>query len=115
LNSLTNLDTVAEWCRAAVIQGGFGTTAALLGRRLPLLICPLQLEQSLLAWRLGKRGLAHGMSLSIQESAVDAKLTEVLENNSPLYALDDYANRYAAHEGQSTVNVIVKHCLESLN
>jgi hypothetical protein len=49
---------VAEHCSVAVTHGGFNTAAQALLSGIKLLVCPIEIEQALLGWRLQSRGLA---------------------------------------------------------
>jgi len=112
--SLINLKKAAAECDIAVTQGGLHTSAKMLLSGTRLLICPEQLEQTLLAYRLKQRGLCEFVSCFSEPQTVKDKLETVassaeLEKNAAAFAA-----HYPGYNSKETVRGIVRTCLKAL-
>lgn len=98
-------------CDLAVTHGGFHTTVRMLFSGVPLLLCPEQLEQAVLAYRLHKRGLCEFVSFFTEPDRVAERFdsvasSAVLRRNAALFA-----EKYAGYDPEQTVREIVHACL----
>lgn len=115
LDGLVDLERVAHDCDAAITQGGFGSMAAFLTHGRPLLICPLELEQALLGWRLRQRGLADALTLFSPLADVAQRVDTLLAGPAPTLRQRDFARRQAAHDAGAAAAAIVARCTALLH
>jgi UDP:flavonoid glycosyltransferase YjiC (YdhE family) len=76
-----DLSWVKQNCSLTITQGGAYSASEFLTSGLKLLICPVQLEQALLGWRLSQRGIAASLPFLSRHSNVLEKL-EALTNQA---------------------------------
>jgi hypothetical protein len=105
----------ASECDLAVTHGGYSTTARMLLLGARLLICPEQLEQTLLAHRLHEQGLCEFISLFGKSEKIGKKFdiaatSEELRKNAAAFAA-----KYAGYDSSLTVKEIVHTCLSAEN
>ena len=79
-SSLVDLSRAASECDIAVTQGGVHTSATMLLSGVRLLICPEQLEQTLLAYRLHKSGLCQFVSFFSDANKVKERFDEAVQS-----------------------------------
>ena len=81
-----DLSWVKQNCSLTITQGGAYSASEFLTSGLKLLICPLELEQALLGWRLSQRGIAASLPFLSRHSNVLEKL-EVLTNEAQVVSI----------------------------
>ena len=111
--SLVNVHLAASQCDVAVTQGGFHTSARVLLSGARLLVCPEQLEQTLLSYQLQKRGLCEFVSLLSEPGEVAQRFDTVLASAELGRNAAAFAAKYAGYDSSSTVQEIVQRCLEA--
>jgi hypothetical protein len=112
LSGLMNLQQVASRCRLAVIHGGTLSASLFLKQSVRLLICPQDLEKSLLGWRLVERGLAWSLNwFSADGNQSEVRLDEALSSPPPP-GLAGFAARHAGSRSQDKVAVITERLME---
>lgn len=112
-DTLVNLDRAAAECDIAVTQGGLHTSARMLLSGVPLLICPEQLEQTLFAYQLQKRGLCEFVSLFSEANKVKEKFDQVANSVELRRNAAAFASKYALYDSSQTVKEIVQTCLNA--
>ena len=112
-DSLIDLRLAAGEADLAVTQGGMHTTSSLLLGGVPLLLCPGQLEQALLAYRLNQRGLCEWLSPWSDPAGIRAKFDEVLHSPELAGRAAAFAEKYAGYEPAATAAGVVVECLEA--
>jgi UDP:flavonoid glycosyltransferase YjiC (YdhE family) len=112
--SLMNLDRLADQCDIAVTQGGLHTSARMLLSGARLLICPEQLEQTLLAYRLQQRGLCEFMSFFSDAHTVSEKFEITASSSKLATSAAAFAASHTGYQSANTVEKIVDTCLEAL-
>ncbi len=111
--SLVNLDRAAAGCDIAVTQGGFHTSARMLLSGARLLICPEQLEQTLFAYQLQKRGLCEFVSFFSEADKVKERFDAVVTSVELGKNASAFAAKYAGYDSSQTVKEIVQTCLNA--
>lgn len=112
-DTLVNLDRAAAECDIAVTQGGFHTSARMLLSGVRLLICPEQLEQTLFAYQLQKRGLCEFVSFFSNANKVKEKFDQVANSAKLGENSAAFASKYAGYDSSITVKEIVQTCLNA--
>jgi hypothetical protein len=112
-SNLVNLDRAAAECDIAVTQGGFHTSARMLLSGTRLLICPEQLEQTLLAYQLQKRGLCEFISFFSETDKVKERFDTVAASAELGKNAGDFAAKYAGYDSSQTVKKIVQICMNT--
>jgi hypothetical protein len=110
---LLDLERAACECQIGVTQGGMHTTARMLLAGVPLLICPEQLEQTLLAFRLHQRGLCRYVSFFSGADKVTERFDEVCESLALKQNVLNFASKYARYDAAMTVKTIANACLDA--
>jgi UDP:flavonoid glycosyltransferase YjiC (YdhE family) len=112
--TLVNLDRAAAECDIAVTQGGLHTSARMLLSGARLLICPEQLEQTLLAYRLKQRGLCEFVSFFKEAHTVKERLEIVLSSSELGNRAATFASKHAGYNPVNTIREIVLTCLNAM-
>lgn len=112
--TLMNLDRAAAECDIAITQGGLHTSAQMLLSGARLLICPEQLEQTLLAYRLNQRGLCEFVSFFSEAHTVKERFETVASSAELGKDAAAFASRYAGYNSVDTVREIVRTCLNAM-
>ena len=112
--SLVNVHRAASECDVAVTQGGFHTSAEMLLCGVRLLVCPEQLEQTLLAYRLHKRGLCEFVSLLSEPGEVAERFGKVVSSGELGRNVAAFASKHAGYDSSLTVKEIVRKCLKAV-
>lgn len=110
--TLVNLHSAAT-CDLAITAGNFSTSAMMLKLGIPLLICPEQLEQMLLAYRLQQQGLCEYVGIFSNTESVREKLDLVAHYKKQKQNTAVFADKYASYDTSKTINEIVQTCLQS--
>ncbi|WP_028320829.1 hypothetical protein [Desulfatiglans anilini] len=111
---LMNLDRAAAECDIAVTQGGLHTTARMLLAGARLLICPEQLEQTLLAYRLNQRGLCEFVSCFSEPKTVEQRFDLAASSKRLGKNAGAFAAKHAGYHSADTVREIVDTCLRAV-
>lgn len=109
-----DLAEVVRHCRAALCPGGFGTVWSLLRHGMPLLICPGQLEQGLLGYRLQQRGLAQSLSLFTRQQDISARVHDFLAASTPAPALQARLPAWKTHRSALAARRVAESSLAAL-
>jgi len=112
--TLVNLDRAAAGCDIAVTQGGLHTSARMLLSGARLLICPEQLEQILLAYRLKQRGLCEFVSFFSEPHTVTERFETAASSARLGKNADAFAANYDGYNSANTVTGIVETCLNAM-
>ncbi len=110
---LLDLDRAASECQIGVTQGGMHTTAKMLLAGVPLLICPEQLEQTLLGFRLQQMGLCRYVSFFSGADKAAERFDEVCQSLELKQNVRDFASKYARYDAAMTVKAIANECLDA--
>ncbi|MBF0526852.1 MAG: hypothetical protein HQK56_17345 [Deltaproteobacteria bacterium] len=106
-----NLTAVAGQCRGMISQGGHNAGALMLLAGVPLLFCPMQLEQAVWAHRLCAQGLGGMVNYFDPEPDFRAKLTSFLARGAMFDCVGAFAAKYSAFDPAKQAAEIVDHCL----
>lgn len=112
-DDLINLDRALSECQIVVTQGGLHTTSAGLLAGVRLLVCPEQLEQTMLAYRLKQQGLCEFVSLFSEGDKVSERFDQVVSSAHLKNNAAAFASRYAGYDSSATVRKMVKTCLNT--
>jgi UDP:flavonoid glycosyltransferase YjiC (YdhE family) len=110
-DSFVDLHKAASQCDMAVTQGGIHTSAAMLLEGVRLLICPEQLEQTLLAYRLKQKGLCDFVSFFTEQDKVGERFDNVASSLDLGRKAADFSTKYAGYDSSETAKEMVKICL----
>lgn len=111
--SLLDLDRAASECDIAVTQGGLHTTAWMLLAGVRLLLCPEQLEQALLAYRLNQQGLCEWVGFWSDPGRVQERFDVAVSSETLGESAAAFSARYAGYDSSDTVAGVVRECLEA--
>lgn len=111
--NLVDLEQAAAECTIAVTQGGYHTSARMLLSGTRLLICPEQLEQTLFAYQLQKRGLCEFVSFFSEADKVKERFDAVSVSTKLEKNAGAFAAKYAGYDSSQTVKEIVQICLNA--
>ncbi len=106
-----DLSRAASECDLAVTHGGLTTTTRLLLAGKPLLLCPEQLEQTLLAYRLQKQGLCEFASFFDKSERVREKFDCTAASAGLREKAAAFSAKYSGYDSPRTVKEISKTCL----
>lgn len=96
-------------CDLAVCHGGAGTTAAMLLAGKPLMLFPMQMEQTMAAHRLASLGVA--VVLAPEAGAqLPRLLKQTLANPSLAQAAQAFAQRHQGYEQTNTIRSAAERC-----
>lgn len=112
--SFVDLHKAASQCDIAVTQGGMHTSAAMLLAGKRLLICPEQLEQMLLAYRLKQRGLCECLSFFSEADNVKDVLNKTVHSAGLDAGTEAFSRKYSGYDPARTVKEMVMLCLSSI-
>lgn len=112
--SLLDLDHTVAGCDIAVTQGGLHTSARMLLSGARLLICPEQLEQTLQAYQLNKRGLCEWVSVFSAAHLVKQRFETVASSAELGWNTAAFAARHTGYDPAETVREIVRTCLKAI-
>jgi UDP:flavonoid glycosyltransferase YjiC (YdhE family) len=79
----------------------------------PLLVCPEQLEQTLLAFRLNQRGLCEWLSPWSDPGQVVERLDGLVSSADLAGHVASFAGKYAGYDPAATVKAVTRACLEA--
>ncbi len=108
-----DLDAVARTCRVAVVAGGLGGTTRLALGGCPLVMLPVVVEQSQLAYRVARAGLGVMMIPEKENNDFGALVRRVLERPEFAERARAVAQRYSGLDPARQISAIVDRC-ESL-
>ncbi len=111
--SLIDIRRAAREADLAVTQGGMHTTTRMLLAGLPLLLCPEQLEQVLLAYHLNGRGLCEWLPPWSDPGRVGERFDRALHSPELAGRAGAFAERHAGYDSAATVAGVVGGCLEA--
>ncbi|MEZ5637894.1 MAG: glycosyltransferase [Burkholderiaceae bacterium] len=96
-------------CDLAICHGGAGTTAAMLLAGKPLMVFPMQMEQTMAAHRLS--GLGAAVVLAAEASAqMPRLLRKALADTALTQAAQAFAQRHQAYDQQATIRSAADRC-----
>ena len=96
-------------CDLAICHGGAGTTAAMLLAGKPLIVFPMQMEQTMGAHRLAAMGA--GIALTAEASAqMPRLLRKALTDTALSQAAQAFANRYQGYDQNQTIRIAADRC-----
>jgi UDP:flavonoid glycosyltransferase YjiC (YdhE family) len=101
------LETLLSQCQAIVGHGGMGFTSMALQAGKPVLILPEHLEQGILAYRLGKQGLALATIRQNDKRLVNQKISQLLNDDSLRLQVRKFAAVYSTYAPSVAVDGIV--------
>ncbi len=105
-----DLRDVGNRCFLAVTHGGFNTSALMLLAGVPLLICPQQLEQTVLAHRIAGQGLCLMVNPYGPRPDLRSKMEAILSSEEIAGRVRALADRYATSTTRERVLRIVEKC-----
>ncbi len=111
--SLFDLDRAASGCDVAVTSGGMHTTARMLVAGARVLLCPEQLEQSLLAYRLSRQRLCEWVPFWSDPALARERFDAAVSSERVGSNARAFAARYAGCDSSATVEAVVQECLEA--
>ncbi len=104
-----DINRMRAGCDLAICHGGAGTTAAMLLAGKPLMVFPMQMEQTMGAHRLAAMGA--GVALSAQASAqMPLLLRKALADPSLSQAAQGFAKRYQGYDQNQTIRTAADRC-----
>jgi UDP-N-acetylglucosamine:LPS N-acetylglucosamine transferase len=104
-----DINRMRSECDLAICHGGAGTTAAMLLAGKPLIIFPMQMEQTMGAHRLGSIGA--GVTLTAEASAqMPRLLRKALTDTSLSQAAQAFASRYQGYDQNKTIRTVADRC-----
>ena len=106
-----DITRIASECDLAVTHGGYGTSIRMLHAGKRLLICPEQLEQTLLAHRLHKQGLCEFVGFFSEKNKMKEKFDRIANAVAIRKNVAAFAAKYAGYDATRTVREIVHTCL----
>jgi UDP:flavonoid glycosyltransferase YjiC (YdhE family) len=112
--SFVDLHKAASQCDIAVTQGGMHTSSAMLLAGKQLLICPEQLEQTLLSYRLKQRGLCEFVSFFTEPDKVGERFDEVVASVELRNNAAAFSSKYAGYDSSQTAKEMVDICLKRI-
>jgi hypothetical protein len=113
-SSLVDAQRAASECDIAVTQGGLHTSATMLLSGVRLLICPEQLEQTIFAYQVQKRGLCEFVSFFSEANKVKERFDSVVNSEELGKNAAAFAAKYAGYDSSTTVKEIVRTCLNAV-
>jgi len=106
------LNDLKEKCIFAVTEGGHNTASLILLAGVPLLLCPTQLEQAVLSYRLSTQGLCHMISYFDTNPNVEAKVRQAITDNIVVENVRALAVKYEKENDTGRVEHIARKCLD---
>lgn len=106
-----NLGDVKERCLFAVTEGGVNTASLMLLAGVPLLLCPSQLEQAVLSYRLSAQGLCTMISWFDMNPDMEGKVNEMYTNDLLVKNVRALAHKYSDESNAGRVEDIAQQCL----
>ena len=104
-----DIDQVRATCRLTVCHGGAGTTSAMLLAGRPLLLLPMQMEQTMLAKRLVGLGVARAV-FGEDGSSVKHVLKAALTDEGLQRTALGFASRHATYDARNTIRAAADCC-----
>ena len=101
------LGALISTCDAVVGHGGMGLTSMALHAGKPILLLPEHLEQTILAYRLSKQGLAIATIKLRDKVLLQKKIGELLTGFHLKQSATSFANHYHHYQSALAVNVVV--------
>jgi hypothetical protein len=109
-----DLVEIGRQCDLAILNGGFGTTAAILLAGRPMLLVPIYLEQALLAAAVTRLG-AGLVAPPTRPEHLSAALSALLESPNYAVAARAFAARYAGRDPEGQVQKMLLRAEELLS
>jgi UDP:flavonoid glycosyltransferase YjiC (YdhE family) len=104
-----DMATMRAGCDLAICHGGAGTTAALLLAGKPLMVFPMQMEQTMAAHRLADTGAA--VVLPAEASAqLPRLLKKALADTAMAQAAQAFAASHKGYDQQATIRTAADRC-----
>lgn len=108
-----DIDRMRTGCDLAICHGGAGTTAAMLLAGKPLMVFPMQMEQTMGAHRLAAMGA--GVALTAQDSApMPRLLRRALADPALSRCAQAFATRYQGYDQKQTIRTAADRCEAAL-
>ncbi len=108
-----DIGSMRAGCDLAVCHGGAGTTAAMLLAGKPLMLFPMQMEQTMTAQRVASTGAA--MALTTEASAqMPRLLKKTLADPSLALAAQAFARKHQGYDQQATIRTAADRCEAAL-
>lgn len=101
-------------CDLVVCHGHHGMVAAALLAGRPLLLLPLDAEQTTTAWRVVKYGVARAVNPGSKNASYKRLINEMLESGAFADAARGFASRYAGFAGHAVAEAVARRCEELL-
>ncbi len=111
--SLFELDRAASQADVAVTSGGMHTASRMLLAGVRLLLCPEQLEQTLLSYRLSRQGLCEWVPFWSDPGLVRERFDAVVSSEALGIEVHAFAATHAGYDSSGTVEAVVRECLEA--
>jgi UDP:flavonoid glycosyltransferase YjiC (YdhE family) len=105
-----DIKRAATECDFGVCHGGHGTTCELLLKGKPLLLLPIQFEQSLVAKRVTETGAGVIVELENPHRDFKAAVSQLISNPELPRQAKGFASRYSDLTSLSTVTRIANEC-----
>lgn len=108
------LESMLSGCDAVIGHGGMGFTSMALHAGKPLMLLPTHIEQGLLAYQLGRRGLAINIDSYLNKAHIKTRVTQLLQDTALSQAAKQLSTRYADFSPQQPVELIVNKLLDAI-
>jgi UDP:flavonoid glycosyltransferase YjiC (YdhE family) len=103
-----DLHQVAADCSLMISQGGTNAGTLMLLSGVPVLVCPLELEQTLWAYRITAQGLGSMINLFNPNPDFKAKIEYNINSTEIIDQVHKFAQHYTDYDGKQTVHDIAK-------
>lgn len=107
-----DLAAVARNCAFAITHAGANTACRLLLEGVPLLLAPVALEQTVLAYRLQAQGLARMMNPFDPRPAWEQAIAGLAEAGTLARSAQAFQRRHAAFDRQAPAAAVLRACRE---
>lgn len=108
------LNPLMKECDAVVGHGGMGLTSMALQAGKPTLLLPEHFEQAILAYRLGKQGLALATIRQNAKTLIQKKVTQLLNDEAFKQQAQYFSSLYADYQPsiavQRTISTLTNNC-----
>jgi UDP:flavonoid glycosyltransferase YjiC (YdhE family) len=110
-----DLNQVAVDCSLMISQGGTNSGTLMLLSGVPVLVCPLELEQAMWAHRITTQGLGDMVNIFNPNPDLKAKIDLNLNNTDLVDRVRKFAQRNSTFETQQTVRDIANRIILTVN